>query len=145
MKDSVIIEEACRLVSEGLCVTLPVNGQSMLPFIIGGKESVILQKPENLQVGHVVLAWVDGSHYVVHRIKEIQGTAVTLTGDGNLGALEHCQLNDVRALATHVVDAKGRRRNLYTKWRMRGVYVWNLLLPLRRYILGVNRRIQFIK
>lgn len=145
MKDSVIIEEASRLVSEGLCVTLPVNGQSMLPFIIGGKESVILQKPENLQVGHVVLAWVDGNHYVVHRIKAIDGDAVTLTGDGNLGGLEHCQLSDVRALATHVVDAQGRRRDLYTKWRMRGVYVWNLMFPLRRYILGVNRRIQFIK
>ena len=44
MKDRLIIEEASRLVSEGVCVTLPVNGQSMLPFIIGGKESVILQE-----------------------------------------------------------------------------------------------------
>ena len=142
MKDSVIIEEASRLVREGVCVTLPVNGQSMLPFIIGGKESVILQKPENLKVGHVVLAWVDGNHYVVHRIKAIDGDAVTLTGDGNLGGLEHCRLSDVRALATHVVDAKGRKRDLYTKWRMRGVTLWNMLFPLRRYILGVYRRIK---
>ena len=142
MKDQVIIEEACRLVKEGLCVTLPVNGQSMLPFIIGGKESVILQKPENLQVGHVILAWVDGTHYVVHRIKAIDGEAVTLTGDGNLGALEHCQVSDVRALATHVIDAKGRKHDLYTKWRMRGVYVWNVLFPLRRYILGIYRRLK---
>ena len=142
MKDSVIIEEASRLVREGVCVTLPVNGQSMLPFIIGGKESVILQKPENLKVGHVVLAWVDGNHYVVHRIKAIDGTAVTLTGDGNLGGLEHCKLSDVRALATHVVDAKGRKHDLYTKWRMRGLNLWNMIFPLRRYILGVYRRIK---
>ena len=142
MKDRVIIEEASRLVSEGVCVTLPVNGQSMLPFIIGGKESVILQKPENLKVGHVVLAWVDGNHFVVHRIKAIDGTAVTLTGDGNLGGLEHCQLSDVRALATHVVDAKGRKHDLYTKWRMRGIYLWNKIFPLRRYILGVYRRVK---
>ena len=141
MKDNEIIEEAIRLVREGVNVTLPVKGRSMLPFIIGGKESVILQKPENLKVGHVILAWVDGTHYVVHRIKAIDGEAVTLTGDGNLGALEHCQLSDVRALATHVVDAKGRKHDLYTKWRMRGVYVWNVLFPLRRYILGVYRRL----
>ena len=44
MSDKDIIEEAIRLVDEGLCVTLPVNGRSMLPFIIGGRESVILQK-----------------------------------------------------------------------------------------------------
>lgn len=140
--DHVIIEEASRLVREGVCVTLPVNGQSMLPFIIGGKESVILQKPENLKVGHVVLAWVDGNHFVVHRITAIDGTAITLTGDGNLGSLEHCQLSDVRALATHVVDTKGRKHDLYTKWRMRGVNLWNMLFPLRRYILGVYRRIK---
>ena len=140
--DHVIIEEASRLVRDGVCVTLPVNGQSMLPFIIGGKESVILQKPENLKVGHVVLAWVDGNHFVVHRIKAIDGTNVTLTGDGNLGGLEHCQLSDVRALVTHVVDTKGRKHDLYTKWRMRGLNIWNKLFPLRRYILGVYRRIK---
>lgn len=140
--DHVIIEEASRLVRDGVCVTLPVNGQSMLPFIIGGKESVILQKPENLKVGHVVLAWVDGNHFVVHRIKAIDGANVTLTGDGNLGGLEHCQLSDVRALATHVVDTKGRKHDLYTKWRMRGLSIWNKLFPLRRYILGVYRRIK---
>lgn len=140
--DHVIIEEASRLVRDGVCVTLPVNGQSMLPFIIGGKESVILQKPENLKVGHVVLAWVDGNHFVVHRIKAIDGANVTLTGDGNLGGLEHCQLSDVRALATHVVDTKGRKHDLYTKWRMRGLNIWNKLFPLRRYILGVYRRIK---
>lgn len=49
MTDSEIIEEAIRLVKEGVSVTLPVNGNSMLPFIIGGKESVILQQPEVLE------------------------------------------------------------------------------------------------
>jgi hypothetical protein len=140
--DKLIIEEASRLANEGVCVTLPVNGQSMLPFIIGGKESVILQKPEALEVRHVVLAWVDGTHYVVHRITQIDGEAVTLMGDGNLVGVEHCLLSDVRALATHVVDANGHRHYLYTKWRMRGVRIWNALHPLRRYILGVYRRIK---
>jgi len=142
MNDNVIIEEASRLVREGVCVTLPVNGQSMLPFIIGGKESVILQKPVDLQVGHVVLAWADGNHFVVHRITQIDGSAITLMGDGNLVGKEHCRLSDVRALATHVVDSKGRKHDLYSKWRMRGVRLWNFLHPLRRYILGIYRRIK---
>ena len=45
MSDDEIIEEAIRLVEDGVSVTLPVDGRSMLPFIIGGRESVILQKP----------------------------------------------------------------------------------------------------
>ena len=36
MTDYDIIEEAIRLVREGVNVTLPVKGRSMLPFIIGG-------------------------------------------------------------------------------------------------------------
>ena len=82
--DKVIIEEAIRLVDEGVSVTLPVNGQSMLPFIIGGKESVILQKPVEPKVGDVVLAWVEGCRFVVHRIISIKGNDVVLMGDGNI-------------------------------------------------------------
>lgn len=36
MNDKEIIEEAIRLAREGVRVTFPVKGQSMLPFIIGG-------------------------------------------------------------------------------------------------------------
>ena len=78
MTDHEIIEEAIRLVDEGISVTLPVNGHSMLPFIIGGKESVVLQKPDKLKVGDVVLAWVDNSRYVVHRIILFDGRNVIL-------------------------------------------------------------------
>ena len=45
IKDNIIIQEAIKLVEDGICVTFPVDGRSMLPFIIGGKESVILEKP----------------------------------------------------------------------------------------------------
>ena len=55
VKDNYIIEEAIRLVNDGVSVTLPVNGYSMLPFIIGGKESVILQRPAELKVGDILL------------------------------------------------------------------------------------------
>ena len=104
--DREIIEEAIRLVREGVSVTLPVNGNSMLPFIIGGKESVILHSPGQTSVGDVVLAWVDNNRYVIHRIISIDGECVTLMGDGNLIGTEHCKLNDIRAIVTHVVDAK---------------------------------------
>ena len=117
MTDNEIIEEAVRLVREGVSVTLPVNGNSMLPFIIGGKESVILHGPGLTDVGDVVLAWVDGCRYVVHRIVRIDGERVTLMGDGNLVGTEHCLLNDIKARVTHVVDEKERTHYLYKGWR----------------------------
>lgn len=141
MTDNEIIEEAVRLVEDGVSVTLPVNGNSMLPFIIGGKESVILQKPEQLIVGDVVLAWADGYRYVVHRIIHIDGDNVTLMGDGNLIGTEHCFLNDIKAVATHVVDAKERTHYLYNRWRKSAAKIWFWLRPMRRYLLAIYRRL----
>ena len=141
MTDNKIIEEAIRLVREGVSVTLPVNGNSMLPFIIGGKESVILQQPKLPKVGGVVLAWADGYRYVVHRIVRIDGERVTLMGDGNLMGTEHCLIGDIKARVTHVVDAKGRTHYLYKGWRKLAAKVWFWLRPVRRYLLAIYRRL----
>ena len=141
MTDNYIIEEATRLASEGISVTLPVNGTSMLPFIIGGRESVILQRPEQTAVGDVVLAWVSPGRYVVHRIISIDGDRVTLMGDGNVAGTEQCTLADIKARATHVVDADGRPHPLYTPWRQRAARMWWHLRPVRRYLLAIYRRL----
>ena len=141
MTDNDIIEEAIRLVREGVNVTLPVKGLSMLPFIIGGKESVILHSPGGIvDVGDVVLAWVDGNRYVVHRIIKLDYDRVTLMGDGNL-TTEHCALGDIKARVTHVVDAKDKTHYLYNRWRMLGAKVWYWLRPIRRYLLAIYRRL----
>ena len=142
MNDNEIIEEAIRLAREGVRVTFPVKGQSMLPFIIGGKESVILHSPGGIvDVGDVVLAWVDGNRYVVHRIIKLDYDRVTLMGDGNVAVTEHCRLNDIKARVTHVVDAKDRTHYLYNRWRMLGAKVWYWLRPIRRYLLAIYRRL----
>jgi hypothetical protein len=151
MTDTEIINEAIRLVEEGVSVTLPVNGRSMLPFIIGGRESVILQQTPKqgetrqgapqMKLGDVVLAWVEGNRYVVHRIIRIDGDRVTLMGDGNLVGTEHCRLSDIKAIATHVVGSDEQPHDLYTSRRMLGVRLWWWLLPIRRYLLAIYKRL----
>ena len=140
MNDNGFIEEALRLVQEGVTVTFPVTGQSMLPFIIGGKESVILRRPGVIGVGDVVLAWVDGNRYVVHRIIKLDYDRVTLMGDGNL-TTEHCALGDIKARVTHVVSADNKKRDLYSRWRVRAAKLWYWLRPIRRYLLAIYKRL----
>lgn len=135
-----ILAEVIRLVNEGQRVTLPVKGYSMLPFIIGGQESVELVKPGSLAVGDVVLAWINGCRYVVHRIIRIDGDRVELMGDGNLTGNEYCYINEVPARAEYVVSRHGKRRYLYTRLRVAESRIWWRLKPLRRIILGVYRR-----
>ena len=142
MTDNEIIEEAIRLAREGVNVTLPVNGNSMLPFIIGGKESVILHSQGGIvDVGDVVLAWVDGCRYVVHRIIRIDGDRITLMGDGNVGMTEHCLLGDIKARVTHVVSADNKEHDLHNRWRMLAARMWYWLRPVRRVLLAIYRRV----
>lgn len=140
VSDNEIIRNAIQLVNEGMRVTFPVKGYSMLPFIIGSKESVDLVKPADLRVGDIVLAWVEGTRYVVHRIISIEGDRVTLMGDGNIAGEEHCLTGDVAAKAVNVVSPDGRHHDLYAPWRVRASRLWWRLKPVRRWILAVYRR-----
>ena len=135
-----IVAESIRRVANDERVTLPVNGHSMLPFVVGWRDCVILQKPAHPRVGDVVVAWVEGRRYVLHRIIRIDGERVTLMGDGNLNVTETCMLSDVKALATHVVDVKGRTHDLYCRWRRWAARVWWYVRPVRRYLLAIYRR-----
>ena len=135
-----IVAEAIRRTANEERVTLPVNGQSMLPFVVGWRDCVILQEPTQPKVGDVVVAWVEGRRYVLHRIIRIEGDRVTLMGDGNLKETEHCRLEDVKALATQVVDVKGKTHDLYNRWRRWAAKVWWYVRPVRRYLLAIYRR-----
>ena len=140
MTDDVIIKEAVRLVQDGVSVTFPVKGRSMLPFIFGGRESVILQKPQVIKRGQVVLAEIAPDRYVVHRIIKVETDRITLMGDGNISGTESCPPDKVLAIATHVVDETGQRRPLYSKARIVKANLWYHIRPLRRYILAILRR-----
>lgn len=141
MTDREIIDEAVRLVGEGVCVTLPATGRSMLPFIVGGRDSVVLQKPLRPVCGDVVLAWVDGCRYVLHRIIRIDGTHVTLMGDGNIAGVEHCTVADIKARATHLVSADGKVRELCGRRQRWIASLWLRLRPLRKYLLAIYRKL----
>lgn len=135
-----ILRDLIMLVNEGQRVVLPVKGNSMLPFIIGGQESVELVKPSSVAVGDVVLAWINDCRYVVHRVIRIDGEQVQLMGDGNLTAEEFCLTKDVAARAEYVIGRNGRKRYLYSRRRVLESRLWWRLRPLRRYILAVYRR-----
>ena len=138
--NEVLLGQVADLVASGTNVTLLARGNSMLPFIIGDKDSVLLIKPTPLKKGQIVLAEVVKGHYVLHRIIKIEGENITLMGDGNLCGTEHCKVSDVKALAIKVL--KGEREiDCYTGWKMFEVRLWHLLLPIRRYLLAIYRRI----
>ena len=107
--NDLLLGEVSRLVAEGEKVTIMTKGVSMLPFIRGERDSVLLQRPENLAPGMIVLAYVENRRYVLHRIMSVEGDKVTLMGDGNIVGAERCRIEDVKAVAVKIITPKGER------------------------------------
>jgi len=140
ISDELILSEAVRLVNEGMAVTLLVKGRSMLPFILGGRDSVVLTRPVEIREGDVVLAQIGGQRYVLHRVMSVSDTRVELMGDGNISGREICRPEDVLARADEVVGPDGKHRRLDTPKQRRRARLWRRLLPVRRWILAVYKR-----
>lgn len=119
--------------------TIWVKGYSMRPFLEHARDRVILAYPTSpLQVGDAVLAEVSPGQYVLHRIIEIEGDALTLMGDGNIRGVEHCRVSDVAGVVTHYIRPK-RTLRADDAGLMRRIRWWRRCLPIRRYLLLVYR------
>ncbi len=118
------------LLSSGETVRVSVCGQSMLPFFHSGEAVRVRPLREgDLRRGNVVLAQTEQGNFVIHRIYRIDGDRITLLGDGNWRGTE--QMDRQRVCGT--VDC-GRVHRLLA-------LAWMALRPLRRYPLGILRRV----
>ena len=129
----VFLEEVAHLLAEGREVKMVPKGVSMLPFIRGGKDTVVLRKKTPICVGDIVLARFERG-YILHRVFAIDGTKVVLMGDGNLQGVEQGDVAEVCGTVVEIISPKGRRRRL-TKGKL-----WRKLLPVRKYLLKIDRK-----
>ena len=121
--------------SEGKDAMITARGSSMLPFIRDGRDSIRLRKREDVAVGDIVFAKLPTGSFVLHRVIRIDGDELTLMGDGNLKGTESCRKGDVKGTVVEIQDEKGRAK------RMHDGRIWRRLMPLRRIILGIYRRL----
>lgn len=132
--NEILLEEAATLMAEGREVSFTPLGNSMLPFIRGGKDSVTLKANPAVKVGDMALVRLQG-RYVLHRVIAVDGERLTLMGDGNLIGTESCTQADV--LGT-VVSVQRNGRSIPA-----GNGLWWRRIPrfIRRYLLAIYRRI----
>ena len=133
LPNEVMLDEVARLLAEGREVVVTPKGRSMLPFIRGGVDKVVLVKDEKLRVGDVVLAHF-GGHYVLHRVIGIGGEEVTLMGDGNLCGHEVGVKEEIVGKVVSIITPNGRQHKPGKAW------LWRKLLPVRKYLLKFYRK-----
>ena len=139
---------------------IPVKGFSMLPFIRGGKDLVVLEpvrddwRVDDIVLFHVGLA--EGGRYIMHRILRIDGDEVEIMGDGVLNTVEHVTRNCLLARARCILRNGAKKvdtfnyRTLprgvravdpYSPDELRKVHLWQRIRPVRRYLLFLYRHL----
>ena len=117
------------LLLEGKEVKVKVQGQSMLPFFRSGS-TVRLRPIQDKDFKKLAVVFADaGNHFVIHRIISIDGTKVTLLGDGNIIGTETMPKEKVYG----IIDCSPLHLFL--------AGIWLLMRRFRRYPLAVFRRI----
>ena len=134
LPNEILLGEVAAVLREGREAIIFPTGGSMLPFIRGGVDRVVLRRKPAVGVGDIVLAKI-GEQYILHRVIAADGEALTLMGDGNLRGTEHCAPADVIGTVTEIIRPSGRAR-IPGKGRL-----WRLLKPLRRYLLALRRHL----
>lgn len=138
IQNAIIFSEVAKLVSNGESVTIKTKGNSMLPFISGERDSVVLAKTDNIKLYDIVLAVVNENQYVLHRVIKIMGNKLILMGDGNLKGCEICTIENVIATAIEVIGDNRRYRCQDNKY-IRRAKIWKALLPIRKYLLAIYK------
>lgn len=134
--------EVKRLLACERKVTIPVKGYSMLPFIRGGKDLVVLEPEEAYRPGDIVLFYIgrEGEgRYVMHRILRLEERNgqpwAIIRGDGVLKNTEQVSVSAIIARAVTILRDGTRPVDPRSKSHLRKVRFWDAIRPLRRYLL----------
>ena len=142
---ALMMEEIRKLISEGRTVSLTVKGNSMNPFLVSLRDQMTLGpwKDEDIRKGCVALVKDIRCNYLIHRIISRDGNTVTLIGDGNVGLYEKAVTDEIIGIM-YSITRKGKVWKADDRmWKLYS-WFWMLILPVRRWPLGLWRRI-FLK
>lgn len=115
---------------------LAVTGSSMTPFLVPGRDSVLLARPpERLRRGDIALYRRDGGAYVLHRVHHcVRDGSYAMLGDAQC-TVEHGVRHDQVLAVVQSAVRKGRQQQKGTFWWEFFARVWLRLVALRPALL----------
>lgn len=145
-----IMRDIKQLIGEGTSVEIRCKGNSMNPFFVSGRDTLVLSpfKPSELVPGCVVLGRDSRGIYLVHRVVAVGDGVLTLNGDGNPPcSVEKMREDEVIAILSAYVRKGKRGCTKDAPWR-RYSSLWAAATKLhignwslRRVYLGIWRRL----
>lgn len=129
-------------IRQGKKVKIRVRGNSMLPFIRNNDEALLIPPtPDKIRKGTPVVAQTYELGIVLHRIHRIEGSWITLLGDGNVNQFEHTSPERIIAVVSHYYRGKHTLRTDSLGMRIVG-RLWMAAHPWRRKVLTLAWKVK---
>lgn len=136
------LAEAAHLLQSGQSVRLHIDGESMYPFIRGGKDEVELMPYSSttpLPLWCCAFYCWEGQ-YMIHRYIGNEGDMCLMMGDGNLVRIERVPVSEVIGILTTIYHPNGSTQDCRDpRWLKRG-RLWYRLRHIRRFLIPLLRK-----
>lgn len=136
-----LLEQYRELLKTVERLPLSVTGSSMTPFLVPGRDSVWLTRPEGaLRRGDIVLYRRDSGAYVMHRVyRRARDGSYSMLGDAQQ-AVEHGIRREQVLARVCAAERKGRYQGPGRFWWEFFARVWIRLVPLRPALTRLYHR-----
>lgn len=123
-----------------------ITGMSMWPFLCHGRDQVIVKKCDfdHLKKGDVILFQTPFGNYILHRITSLTSEYFETTGDGNCFRDGQFPISCIKAQVSSFIRKEKIISCDSALWKI--IFkTWELLFPVRRYLLWILMGISHIK
>lgn len=124
-----------QLLKDGKTIQTVINGYSMYPMLVPGRDSVILEPfgEEQPRCGDVVLYRRDGSILVLHRIWRIRQEGIYMVGDNQVQIEGPLRPDQIRGRLAAFIR-KGKLISADSMFYRLYAFVWLWMRPIRHKI-----------
>ena len=130
------------IVNSGKESSLLISGNSMAPFLIHERDTIIVSKPTSpFKKGDMVFYQRKNGQYIMHRIHHIKDGKLYIVGDAQVeieGPIETTQVFGI----IHKVIRKGKLIDKNDFWWFFFEKIWIQMVPLRRILVKLYQCIR---
>lgn len=126
-----LLDEICKILPQAGTVPLRISGNSMVPFLVHGRDTVYLSPVTRpLRRGDMVLYQRCNGTYILHRIAGQKNGQYYMVGDAQTMLEPGILPQQIHGMVV-AVDRKGRREKPGSFWWEFFEKIWIRLVPFR--------------
>ena len=137
MAPEILLEEYRQLLADESIDALPlvISGSSMSPFLVHGRDTVYLSRPDGqIKKGDVLLYRRNSGAYILHRVYKVENNSFTMVGDAQTELEQGITAEQVIAIMTSALR-KGKKQQPGTFWWEFFRKIWLNVIPLRPFFI----------